>query len=71
MTPFARPMSALFLTDQAKGEWVPVAIIAMDGEEYQAVDEQGQTVVGIHLRFSIVDGEVRDAAYQARWADGS
>jgi hypothetical protein len=71
VTPFTTPLAALFLVDPDKGSWEPVAIIAMDDEEYHAVDERGQTVAGIHFRFSIVDPDVRHAIHQARWSDGS
>lgn len=71
MTTLPRPLSALFLEDQAKGTWVPVAIIAMDDEEYVAVDERGRTVAGVHFHFSIVDSHIRETVFDARWADGS
>jgi hypothetical protein len=69
VTPFLSPMAAMHRRPEGKDE--PVAIIAIDGEEYLAIDTEGTTVVGPWAEFNVVDSGVLSEASRALHGFGS
>jgi hypothetical protein len=68
VSPFVSPIGAVYLYD---GKREPVAIVAVDDEEYLAVTESGQTVAGPWAEFEVVDPDILAAVARVRYGYGS
>ena len=69
MTPFPKPLPAMWLDETTpsyqKHEPEPVAIVATSDDEFLAIDARGRTIVAPHGEFTISDGDVRQAIWNA------